>query len=85
MALTFCAITDLKSAMIPVFQQATKAGIPVSTYAWGYVSGPGKNYTTVVGEDTGIIASPKSGYVTIALTCWAIIDLKSAIDWLRSE
>jgi ribose transport system substrate-binding protein len=43
---------DFGDAMIPVFQQATKAGIPVSTYAWGYVSGPGKNYTTVVGEDT---------------------------------
>jgi hypothetical protein len=38
--------------MLPVFQQATKAGIPVSTYAWGYVTGPGTNYTTVVGEDT---------------------------------
>ena len=24
----------------------------VATYAWGFVSGPGKNYTTVVGEDT---------------------------------
>ena len=23
-----------------------------STYAWGYVTGPGENYTTVVGEDT---------------------------------
>lgn len=43
---------DFGDAMIPVFQQATQAGIPVSTYAWGYVSGPGKNYTTVVGEDT---------------------------------
>jgi ribose transport system substrate-binding protein len=43
---------DFGDAMLPVFQQATKAGIPVSTYAWGYVSGPGKNYTTVVGEDT---------------------------------
>jgi ABC-type sugar transport system substrate-binding protein len=43
---------DFGDAMIPVFQQATKAGIPVSTYAWGYVSGPGKNYTTVVGENT---------------------------------
>ena len=43
---------DFGDAMIPVFQQATKAGIPVSTYAWGYVSGPGTNYTTVVGEDT---------------------------------
>jgi ribose transport system substrate-binding protein len=43
---------DFGDAMIPVFQQATKAGIPVSTYAWGYVSGPGSNYTTVVGEDT---------------------------------
>jgi ABC-type sugar transport system substrate-binding protein len=43
---------DFGDAMIPVFQQATKAGIPVSTYAWGYVTGPGKNYTTVVGEDT---------------------------------
>src|SRR3954452_19860073 len=43
---------DFGDAMIPVFQQATKAGIPVSTYAWGYVSGPGQNYTTVVGEDT---------------------------------
>jgi len=43
---------DFGDAMIPVFQQATKAGIPVSTYAWGYVTGPGANYTTVVGEDT---------------------------------
>jgi ribose transport system substrate-binding protein len=43
---------DFGDAMIPVFQQATKAGIPVSTYAWGYVSGPGQNYTTVVGENT---------------------------------
>ena len=43
---------DFGDAMIPVFQQATKAGIPVSTYAWGYVSGPGSNYTTVVGENT---------------------------------
>lgn len=43
---------DFGDAMIPVFQQATKAGIPVSTYAWGYVTGPGKNYLTVVGEDT---------------------------------
>jgi ribose transport system substrate-binding protein len=43
---------DFGDAMLPVFQQATKAGIPVSTYAWGKVSGPGKNYTTVVGENT---------------------------------
>ena len=43
---------DFGDAMIPVFQQATKAGIPVSTYAWGYVTGPGTNYTSVVGEDT---------------------------------
>ena len=43
---------DFGDAMIPVFKQATDAGIPVSTYAWGYVSGPGTNYTTVVGEDT---------------------------------
>lgn len=43
---------DFGDAMIPVFKQATQAGIPVSTYAWGYVSGPGTNYTTVVGEDT---------------------------------
>jgi len=43
---------DFGDAMLPVFQQATKAGIPVSTYAWGYVTGPGTNYTTVVGEDT---------------------------------
>src|SRR3954462_5874145 len=43
---------DFGDAMIPVFKQATDAGIPVSTYAWGYVSGPGSNYTTVVGEDT---------------------------------
>ena len=43
---------DFGDAMIPVFQEATKAGIPVSTYAWGYVTGPGSNYTTVVGEDT---------------------------------
>src|SRR5262245_47893195 len=43
---------DFGDAMIPVFKEATKAGIPVSTYAWGYVTGPGSNYTTVVGEDT---------------------------------
>ncbi len=43
---------DFGDAMLPVFQEATKAGIPVSTYAWGYVTGPGKNYTTVVGENT---------------------------------
>jgi ABC-type sugar transport system substrate-binding protein len=43
---------DFGDAMLPVFQEATKAGIPVSTYAWGFVTGPGTNYTTVVGEDT---------------------------------
>jgi ribose transport system substrate-binding protein len=43
---------DFGDAMLPVFQQASQAGIPVSTYAWGYVTGPGTNYTTVVGEDT---------------------------------
>ena len=43
---------DFGDAMLPVFKQAKAAGIPVSTYAWGYVTGPGKNYTTVVGEDT---------------------------------
>ncbi|HYY04714.1 MAG TPA: substrate-binding domain-containing protein [Gaiellaceae bacterium] len=43
---------DFGDAMLPVFKEATKAGIPVATYAWGYVSGPGKNYLTVVGEDT---------------------------------
>ena len=43
---------DFGDAMIPVFQEATKAHIPVSTYAWGYVTGPGTNYTTGVGEDT---------------------------------
>jgi ribose transport system substrate-binding protein len=43
---------DFGDAMLPVFKEATKAGIPVSTYAWGFVTGPGTNYTTVVGEDT---------------------------------
>jgi ABC-type sugar transport system substrate-binding protein len=43
---------DFGDAMIPVFQEATKAGIPVSPYAWGYLTGPGKKYTTVVGVDT---------------------------------
>ena len=33
-------------------EEATEAGIPVATYAWGYVTGPGTNYLTVVGEDT---------------------------------
>ena len=27
-------------------QGGDRAGIPVTTYAWGFVSGPGKNYTT---------------------------------------
>ena len=43
---------DFGDAMLPVFKEATKAGIPVATYAWGYVSNPGKDYLTVVGEDT---------------------------------
>jgi ABC-type sugar transport system substrate-binding protein len=43
---------DFGDAMIPVMKQATDAGIPVATYAWGYVSNPGTNYLTVVGEDT---------------------------------
>lgn len=43
---------DFGDAMLPVMKEATDAGIPVATYAWGFVSGPGKNYLTVVGEDT---------------------------------
>jgi ribose transport system substrate-binding protein len=43
---------DFGDAMLPVFREATRAGIPVATYAWGFVSGPGTNYLTVVGEDT---------------------------------
>src|SRR3954454_15362372 len=43
---------DFGDAMLPVFREATRAGIPVATYAWGYVSNPGKDYLTVVGEDT---------------------------------
>ena len=43
---------DFGDAMLPVFKEATEAGIPVATYAWGFVTGPGENYLTVVGEDT---------------------------------
>jgi len=43
---------DFGDAMLPVMKQATDAGIPVATYAWGKVTGPGTNYLTVVGEDT---------------------------------
>jgi ABC-type sugar transport system substrate-binding protein len=43
---------DYGDAMLPVMKEATQAGIPVATYAWGKVTGPGKNYLTVVGEDT---------------------------------
>lgn len=43
---------DIADGYLPVYKEATDAGIPVSTYAWGYVTGPGENYTTVVGEDT---------------------------------
>jgi ABC-type sugar transport system substrate-binding protein len=42
---------DFADAELPVFREAKRAGIPVATYAWGYVSGPGMNYTTVVGEN----------------------------------
>ena len=42
---------DYADAELPVFREAKKAGIPVATYAWGYVTGPGVNYTTVVGEN----------------------------------
>jgi ABC-type sugar transport system substrate-binding protein len=43
---------DIADGYLPVFQEARAAGIPVATYAWGYVTGPGDNYSTVVGEDT---------------------------------
>jgi ribose transport system substrate-binding protein len=43
---------DIGDAYLPVYTEATEAGIPVTTYAWGYVTGPGENYTTVIGEDT---------------------------------
>jgi ABC-type sugar transport system substrate-binding protein len=43
---------DFGDAMLPVFKEATAKKIPVATYAWGYVSNPGKDYLTVVGEDT---------------------------------
>jgi ABC-type sugar transport system substrate-binding protein len=43
---------DIADGYLPVYKEATDAGIPVSTYAWGYVTGPGENYVTVVGEDT---------------------------------
>jgi ribose transport system substrate-binding protein len=43
---------DYGDAMLPVMREATQAGIPVATYAWGFVTGPGTNYLTVVGEDT---------------------------------
>jgi ribose transport system substrate-binding protein len=43
---------DYADAMLPAYKEATAAGIPVASYAWGYMSGPGKNYLTVVGEDT---------------------------------
>jgi ribose transport system substrate-binding protein len=42
---------DFADAELPVFKEAKRAGIPVATYAWGYVTGPGTNYTTVVGEN----------------------------------
>jgi ribose transport system substrate-binding protein len=42
---------DFADAELPVFKEAAKAHIPVTTYAWGYVTGPGKNYTAVVGEN----------------------------------
>ena len=40
---------DFGDAMLPVFKEAKQAGIPVATYAWGYVTGPGTNYTTISG------------------------------------
>ena len=43
---------DIGDAYLPAFKEARDKGIPVSTYAWGYVTGPGQDYTTVVGEDT---------------------------------
>jgi ribose transport system substrate-binding protein len=42
---------DYADAELPVFKEAAKAHIPVTTYAWGYVTGPGTNYTAVVGEN----------------------------------
>jgi ribose transport system substrate-binding protein len=43
---------DIADGYLPVFKEATEKGIPVATYAWGLVTGPGENYSTVVGEDT---------------------------------
>ena len=31
---------DVGDNYLPAFKEATEAGIPVSTYAWGYVTGP---------------------------------------------
>ncbi len=42
---------DYGDAFLPVLAEAKKAGIPVASYAWGYMTGPGKNYLTVVGEN----------------------------------
>ena len=41
---------DFGDAMLPVMKEATDAGIPVATYAWGYVTGPGTNYLTEIGR-----------------------------------
>ena len=46
---------DIGDQYLPVYKEATEAGIPVSTYAWGYATGPGENYTTVVGEDVCVL------------------------------
>ena len=43
---------DIGDGYLPVYKEATAKGIPVSTYAWGYVTGPGTNYLSVTGEDT---------------------------------
>src|SRR6187551_846677 len=48
---------DFGDAMRPVMKQATDAGIPFATYAWGFVTGPGTTYLTVVGRTRARSAS----------------------------
>src|SRR5436190_2176959 len=71
---------DFGDAMLPVFKEATKAGIPVATYAWGYVTGPGKNYLTVVGEDTyglGMAQGAFSAYKAAGKPFNAVLTLRT--------
>ena len=46
---------DAGDALLPAVREATKRGIPFSTYVGGIIGTPGKDYTTVLTQDLCVL------------------------------